>query len=101
MSTIVLRHLPLLHVMPGELASGLQALRRIMSVTTTSIKVTRLMRRFDYEIVEGLSFELLGIYSEASKGVPGSINSTVSDYNDSETDNWLLSPGLKYESGCS
>ena len=54
--------------------------------------------RFDYEIVQGLSFELIGIYTEASKGVPGSINSTVSDYNNSETDNWLLSPGLKYES---
>ena len=54
--------------------------------------------RFDYRIVENLSFELLGTYTEATKGVPGSINGTVSDYNESVAENWLISPGLKYAS---
>ena len=52
--------------------------------------------RFDYELVKNLSFELLGTYSEATKGVPGNLNGTVSDYNESDSENWLISPGLKY-----
>lgn len=52
--------------------------------------------RFDYEIVQDFSFELLGTYTEATKGVPGNINGSVSDYNESDTENWLISPGLKY-----
>ena len=51
--------------------------------------------RFDYRIVENLTFEFLGMFSDSEKEVPGSVTSpTLNDIG--ETENWLISPGLKY-----
>ena len=51
--------------------------------------------RFDYEIVDDLTFEVLGTYSDTEKGIAGSLSSpSPSDVG--ETENWMISPGMKY-----
>jgi vitamin B12 transporter len=53
--------------------------------------------RFDYKLTDQLVFELLGHYIAADKEIPGS--SVAPTLNrDQFTINWLISPGLKYES---
>ena len=51
--------------------------------------------RLDYEIVEDLTFEVLGTYSDTEKGIVGSL-SRPSPNDIGETENWLISPGMKY-----
>jgi len=58
-------------------------------------ETTSVTGRFDYEIVDDLTFEVLGTYSDTEKGIAGSLSSpSPSDV--SETENWLISPGIKY-----
>jgi vitamin B12 transporter len=58
-------------------------------------ETTSVTGRFDYEIVDDLTFEVLGTYSDTEKGIAGPLSSpSPSDVG--ETENWLISPGMKY-----
>lgn len=51
--------------------------------------------RFDRRLAKNLSFELVGQYTDAEKGVPGvRTNPTLDDRQ--WVTNWLISPGLRY-----
>ena len=56
---------------------------------------TSVTGRFDYEIVDDLTFEVLANYSDSEKGIAGSLSSP-SPNDVGETENWLISPGIKY-----
>lgn len=51
--------------------------------------------RFDFQLAEQLTFEVIGQYVEAEKGTPGVITNPKAD-DRQWTTNWLLSPGLRY-----
>jgi vitamin B12 transporter len=51
--------------------------------------------RMDYRLSDNWSLELIGQYLEADKELPGSIVDSSADDNQ-ETENWLISPGLRY-----
>ncbi|MFP4068840.1 MAG: TonB-dependent receptor plug domain-containing protein [Opitutales bacterium] len=54
-----------------------------------------LTSRFDLKLFENLSAELVGRFNESEKEIPGSI--TFPSPNDfMDTENWLLSPGVRY-----
>ncbi|WPJ95520.1 TonB-dependent receptor [Coraliomargarita algicola] len=54
-----------------------------------------LQGRFDYELFDDFTFELVGQYSDAEKGAAGVItNPKLEDRQ--WTTNWLLSPGVRY-----
>ena len=58
-------------------------------------EVSHVAQRFDYILAENLSFELIGQYTEAEKGLPNSrLAPKLEDEQDSMS--WMLSPGLKY-----
>ena len=51
--------------------------------------------RYDYKIADGLYFELVTLYSNSDKDVPG--NQSSPTYRDNqENQNWLISPGVRY-----
>ncbi|MGJ8639169.1 MAG: TonB-dependent receptor [Opitutaceae bacterium] len=54
--------------------------------------------RFDYQLTSLLTFELLGLFSDVEKGLPGTDDDPqAADFG--ETESWLLSPGVRYENG--
>ncbi|MDP4611413.1 MAG: TonB-dependent receptor plug domain-containing protein, partial [Opitutales bacterium] len=54
-----------------------------------------ILPRFDYKLTDHLSVELVAQYSESDKELPGSLTlGSLTDY--SETESWLLSPGIRY-----
>jgi vitamin B12 transporter len=55
------------------------------------------LSRFDVRVTDHLSAELIAQYLDSEKGVPGKITSP-STYDHSISENWLVSPGLRYES---
>ncbi|HKK18357.1 MAG TPA: TonB-dependent receptor, partial [Opitutales bacterium] len=52
-------------------------------------------QRLDYKLNDVLSFELVGRYTDADKEAPGRV-SNPSGFAYGETENWLLSPGIRY-----
>ncbi len=54
-----------------------------------------LTTRADYRLTDAWSLELVGQYSEADKGLPGSIVSPKLE-DEQTTENWLVSPGIRY-----
>lgn len=54
--------------------------------------------RVNFSLSEHLSLELIAQYAESEKQLPGSLSgSSVTDFQESE--NWLLSPGVRYATG--
>jgi|GEM_PF-203585 len=51
--------------------------------------------RFDYMLTDVLSFELIGLFSDSEKELPNSIFTPKLD-DVQNTENWLISPGLRY-----
>jgi len=52
--------------------------------------------RLDYQINEALDFEVIGQYLRSEKELPGTVVSPTPD-DWQETVNWLISPGLRYD----
>ena len=79
----------------GGLSIGASTLTTENERDNDDFETTSVTGRFDYEIVDDLTFEVLGTYSDTEKGIAGSLSSpSPSDV--SETENWLISPGIKY-----
>ncbi|MGZ0710134.1 TonB-dependent receptor [Coraliomargarita sp. W4R53] len=53
--------------------------------------------RFDYRLTDQWSLELIGKYSDADKELPGSVVAPKLE-DRQNTENWLISPGLRYAS---
>ena len=54
--------------------------------------------RFDYQLTDTLTFELLGTVTDAEKELPDErARQNFTDVGDTES--WLISPGLRYENG--
>ncbi|NBB80744.1 MAG: TonB-dependent receptor [Verrucomicrobia bacterium] len=52
-------------------------------------------QKFDYKLNNTLSLELIGRYTDADKDFPGSV-ANPSSFANGETEDWLLSPGIRY-----
>lgn len=52
-------------------------------------------QRLDYKLTDALSLELVGRYTDTDKEAPGRI-SNPSSFAFGESENWLLSPGVRY-----
>ncbi len=51
--------------------------------------------RVDYLLTETLSLEFVGQYDDAEKELPGS-TANPTPYDEQESENWLVSPGIRY-----